>query len=419
MIRQAPWAAKAGLVVLGALFVLLAWYSSTRSIDFQIYHRVAGQVLRGDYEIYPPAVYDGTDRGDSHEFQYAPIVAFLFVPFGVLPLQAAAFLFACLKIPAYAYMAWVIARRCGVESRYATLIWMALFVAGGYLVEEFRNGNFHAFMGLLMVVAFDQSERGRTLAPAAALALAIVAKLTPLALLGYFAVRRRFALCAATIAMIGVLWALPALVVGFSTNTHLTEGFVRSAAGIADESDNYSLRGALLRTFTVNPFQNPDYEPTNIITLPANVVSVAWVALLLVLGVAMAVVVWRPPLDSMSPLLELSLVVTAILVVSPHTQRMHFSTLVVPAASLIALLMASPRLPRAWLVKTAIGVNAAAATVLPLVFGGRRASLAYQAFSPYLVATLALLVVLIVLIAELKAAGARRAGDAAHARTGS
>jgi hypothetical protein len=133
----------------------------------------------------------------------------------------------------------------------------------------------------------------------------------------------------------------------------------------------------------------------------------------------MAVVVWRPPLDSMSPLLELSLVVTAILVVSPHTQRMHFSTLVVPAASLIALLMASPRLPRAWLVKTAIGVNAAAATVLPLVFGGRRASLAYQAFSPYLVATLALLVVLIVLIAELKAAGARRAGDAAHARTGS
>src|SRR5262245_12847976 len=117
---------KVGLIVLAILFVGLAWYSSTRPIDFQIYHRVATQVLHGDYELYPRVVYEGVRRGDSHEFLYAPVVAFLFVPFALLPMQAATFLFACLKIPAYGYVVWVSARRLAVERRYALITWTTL-----------------------------------------------------------------------------------------------------------------------------------------------------------------------------------------------------------------------------------------------------------------------------------------------------
>ncbi len=387
---------KAGLVALAILFVGLAWYSSTRPIDFQIYHRVATQVLHGDYELYPRVVYQGVRRGDSHEFLYAPVVAFLFVPFALMPLPVAAFLFACLKIPAYAYVVWVMTRRLGVERRFALITWTTLLVAGGYVIEEFRNGNVHAFVILLMVMAFDQAERGRVLASAAALGLAIVAKLTPLALLGYFAWRRRFALCAATLAVIAVLWAVPVPFVGFTMNTHLTEGFVRSAAAMADESDNFSLRGALLRTFTVNPLQNPDYAPTNVADVPVAVVSVVWILMLVALAVAVAVALWTAPGNAAASLIDLSLVLTTILIVSPHTQRMHFSMLVVPVACLIGVLVAPRRLPGAGLVRGALAVNAAAATLLPLVFGGRSASLAFQAFSPYTVATVVLLVALVV-----------------------
>jgi alpha-1,2-mannosyltransferase len=387
---------KSGLLAVAVLFLGLAWYSSTRPIDFQLYHRVATQFLHGDYELYPRSVYEGTPRGDSHEYLYAPVVAFLFVPFAWLPLHAAAFLFACLKIPAYAYVVWVIARRLGVERRYAVLMSAALLVVGGYVVEEFRNGNFHAFVILLMVMAFDQAERGRTFVSAAALGLAIVAKLTPLALLGYFAWRRRFALCAATLAAVAVLWALPVPFVGLDMNLHLTEGFFRSAAAMADESDNFSLRGALLRTLTVNPLQNPDYVPTNVADVPVTVVSVVWLLVLVALAVAVAVALWKAPDNSAASLLDFSLVLTAILVISPHTQRMHFSMLVVPVVCLTGLLVASPRLRGAGLVRGALAANAAAATLLPLVFGGRSASLAFQAFSPYTIATCMLLVALII-----------------------
>jgi alpha-1,2-mannosyltransferase len=380
--RPARGTATWGLSALAVLFLGLAWYSSTKPVDFQIYHRVAGQVINGDYELYP-RVGQGTDRGDSHEFQYAPILALIFVPLGLLPLQAAAFLFAVLKIPAYAYVGWVIARRLDGQSRYATLLWIALLVVGGYIVEEFRNGNVHAFVGLLMVVAFDQSEKGRIVTPAAALGVAIAAKLTPLALLAYFAWRRRFAVCGATLVAVAVLWAVPALVVGWDMNNHLTMEFVRATGGMADESDNYSLRGVLLRWLTRGPLA-------------------AWMILLLVLAVAMALVFRRPPRNQASKLLELSLVLTGMLVVSPHTQRIHFSTLFVPAVTLIALVVMSPQMRGAWLARSALVVNAAAATFLPLVFGGRTASLAYQAFEPYLAAAMVLLVVLMVLLKDVK-----------------
>jgi hypothetical protein len=48
------------------------------------------------------------------------------------------------------------------------------------------------------------------------------------------------------------------------------------------------------------------------------------------------------------------------------------------------------------LVRGALAVNAAAATLLPLVFGGRSASLTFQAFSPYTIAALVTLIVLVV-----------------------
>jgi hypothetical protein len=392
---RVPRSHKVGLAVLAACFLGLAWYSSTRPIDFQIYHRVAAQVLNGDYELYPRAVYDGPRRGDTHEFVYAPIVAFLFAPFAWLPMQAAAFLFACLKIPAYGYVVWVIARRLGVERRYALLAWTALLVVGGYVVEEFRNGNFHAFVILLMVTAFDQAERGRVLASAAALGLAVATKLTPLALLGYFAWRRQFAVCAATVAVIAVLWALPVPFVGLEMNLHLTDGFFRSAAAMADESDNFSLRGALLRTLTVNPLQNPDYAPTNVADVPVALVSVVWVLMLAAVVVAVAVAVWRAPENPAASLLDLSLVLTTMLVISPHTQRMHFSLLVVPVVCLAGMLV-QRSLNGGALVRGALAVNAAAATLLPLVFGGRSASLTFQAFSPYTIAALVTLIVLVV-----------------------
>ena len=146
LMRDLPLARKSGLAVLGILFVGLAWYSSTRLIDFQVYHRVATQILRGDYALYPQAVYDGTSHGESHEFLDAPAIAFLFVPFGLLSLQAAAFVFACLKI-------WPMCTRAGsspgerAPSRGMTGCSDRLAVRGGWLsrrgISQWERARIH------------------------------------------------------------------------------------------------------------------------------------------------------------------------------------------------------------------------------------------------------------------------------------
>jgi hypothetical protein len=91
------WYRDRAVLGFGAMLVAFGVYCATHSVDFPVYHRTAAQIARGDYEIYPAAVYaDGVVP--AHGFRYAPAVAFLFVPFGWLPLGAAAFVFYALSI---------------------------------------------------------------------------------------------------------------------------------------------------------------------------------------------------------------------------------------------------------------------------------------------------------------------------------
>jgi hypothetical protein len=240
------WRQGAGAFVLAAGLAALAWQAATRSVDFPIYHRIATQVLRGDYALHPAEVYSGATI-PSHGFRYLPAVAFLFVPFAFLPLPWAAFLFFVLKIATLAYLVRVVARHAGLSAGDQAAPLVALFVVGGYAAEEMRYGNVHLFTLALMMFAFDRVERGAVLTPGVALAVAIAAKIMPLALLGYFAWRRRLAVCLATALALGALMLAPAAIVGADANARLLTGFVRYAVQKVDESDNYSLRGVLDR----------------------------------------------------------------------------------------------------------------------------------------------------------------------------
>jgi len=392
-----------GLITIATLLLALAWFSATHSIDFPMYYRAAAKVLAGNYDLYPHAFDEGPPQVDPlGQFLYAPVIAFLFAPLALLPLNVAAFLFACLKIPAYVYLFRVVARRMNVATRAGTLILASLFIVAGYLLEEFRGGNVHLFSVCLMVLAFDRADSGQIVVPAAALATAIALKLAPLMLLPYFAIRRRFAMCATTAAMVGVLWLLPAAIVGIDRNNQLTEAFARSAARIADRPDNVSLRGLLFRALTPMPVGDPQNPPNNVATVPASIVAALWFVLAGAIVIAVGVIVWPAPRDEATALLEFSLVLTAMLVVAPHAQRLYFSALVLPVGVLVALLIRPSNGPYRGLIGSALIVTAAASTYLPLVFGGRRASLIYQSWSPYPIATLFMLVALIVLTRQVK-----------------
>ena len=307
-------AAAAGLLV---LLVILARQAAMHSIDFPIYHPAARQILAGNSELYPAEAYVGQPI-PPHGFRYAPVIAFLFVPFGWLPLEPAAFVFYCLKLAALWWIGATVARRAGSSAWGCHAFVVAFVVAGGYLAEELRFGNAHLFCIALMVLAYVRSESGQVLTPALALAVAIATKLTPLALLAYFAIRRRVAVCLATVAILGLLIALSAVVIGPAANVRQLRAFGAYAMEKMDESDNYSLRGVLVRYLTAGHAAVSHVE-ANVANLPLAVVNGIWLCGLLALAVAALAAVWRDVNDPVARLLEFSIILISIVLASPHT----------------------------------------------------------------------------------------------------
>ena len=366
-----------------------------------MYHRAARQILAGNYELYPEEAYGGQPH-PSQGFRYAPAIAFLFLPFGFLPLQFAAFVFYGLKLVALWWVGATIARRAGSPEPAQRAIAIAFVVVGGYLAEELRFGNAHFFCIWLMVLAWDRVESGRVLVPAAALAVAIATKLTPLALLAYFALRRRWAVCAATLAMLGLLVVLPAVPMGWAGNVRQLRAFETYALEKVDEGDNYSLRGALFRYLTPG-HADVSHVEANVADLSPAAVNALWAAGLLVLGLAALAALWRDDNDGIVRLLEVSIVLTGIVLASPHTQRRYFVTLFVPVVTLLTLLPRARSESERRLLLTGVLATALPATILPLVFGGRRLALIYEAGSPYFFGALGLFAVLVALTLGRKA----------------
>jgi hypothetical protein len=117
--------------------------------------------------------------------------------------------------------------------------------------------------------------------------------------------------------------------------------------------------------------------------------------------------VWREDDDPVVRLLEFSIVLTGIVLASPHTQRRYFVALYVPAVALLALLMRRPSPPDRRSILIALLAIAAPATILPLLFAGRRLALLYEAGSPYFFGTALLFVVLVMMTVRRKADATR------------
>jgi hypothetical protein len=118
--------------------------------------------------------------------------------------------------------------------------------------------------------------------------------------------------------------------------------------------------------------------------------------------------VWRESDDPAVRLLEFSIVLTGILLASPHTQRRYFVALYVPAVVLVALLARRPAPADRRSILIALLAMAAPATILPSLFAGRRLALLYEAGSPYFFGTALLFGVLVTMTLRRKAAVATR-----------
>ncbi len=383
----------AGLALVCALVGLFGYFTAAHTFDIQAYRGVGRQLLNQDYDIYPAVAEGG--------FRYAPVTALLFVPLALVPVSVAVLVVLFLKVMTLLAITAMVLRLMGIDrARYARVCLLSFLVTGGYLVEEFRTGNIHFLSLGLVVVVIYLVERGRTTAPSFLLALAIALKLTPLLFVFYFALRRRFRLCAYTLVALLVLLALPAVFVGVEANTSLLEGFVESAGQRVDESRNHSLRGVLFRYLNENEMDSGVFPPVNVVSLSAQSVSALWYALsaCVLLGLVGVMAARRPSEDSV--ILEYALVTVLILVLSPHSLRLYFSTLFFPCCVLLGLLIKYPSHPFRILIQLGLGLTFGVGTLAPLILPGRDAALLYEALSPHFVSAFLSCVLLGLLIVK-------------------
>ena len=391
------WPRRALLFVLGAAVVAFGLDCAAHPIDFSIYHRIAQQVWQGDYELYPAAVYSH-GPAPAHGFRYPPAIAFMLVPLGWLPLEVSALIFFAIKILALFYIGTVVMRRVGLSAPSQSRMLFAVVCVGGYVAEELRYGNVHLLVIALMVYAVDTEASGDVAAPAVALGVAIATKLTPALLLVYFLMRRRFAVCVATVGVLVTLALLPATVVGLKANTRLLEGFTRYAAEKVDEGDNYALRGVLAEHLAAS-HDDSQTAPT---ADREQTITLVWLVAVVAGGLIVAVLLREPPSGPIPEMLDFSIVLTAMLLASPHTQRRYLVALYVPALLMTAILPRTRDDTDRRLMVFGLGAVLATGTVLPLLFGGRRLALWYEAGSPYFFGTLAMFVTLLVLRVRLQ-----------------
>jgi hypothetical protein len=212
-------------------------------------------------------------------------------------------------------------------------------------------------------------------------------------LLAYFAWRRQFRLCAATVLVLLIVGILPAFVVGYRMNNHLLEGFGKYALQKIDEGDNYALRGLLAGS-----------------GLSSAAVTWVWVLTVLAGAVAVVVALWPAPVTLPARFLEFCVVLIAMLLASPHTQRRYFIVMFVPILALLSLMRTGRHPPNERLIRVALAVTAAVGTVLPIVFAGRKFALAYQVYSPHFIGPLLTLVALVLVAARMKSMDEKEAG---------
>jgi hypothetical protein len=370
---------KVGFGLLFIAVLALGAYCAARAVDFYLYCSAARQLLGQDYDLYrhPPV---------GVAYRYAPIVAFAFIPFSFLPLTAGAFLWYLIKIAALIAIVGMALKLMNLDNEHLSkTVGFSFLITGGYIVEEFRTGNIHFLVLFLIVLALFSMERGQTVFPSLLMAAAICAKLTPLLFIPYFAIIKRWKLCLFSFLWLAVFILSPGFFIGWSKNLQLARNWMETAIARTEEPVNHSLKGVLFKYLKEKPAdpETEKYPRVNLLNLRTGIINGIWIVvsflLLLLLGKALL----RKCQEKECPVFKYALVVTSLLLLSPHNSRVYFSTLFFPCAVLVALMIKYPESRYRPLGLSVLGISFVVNTLLPALMPGRRASLAYETLSPY------------------------------------
>lgn len=320
------------------------------SNDFNVYYHAAKEVLAGR-DPYKKSL------GEWTPYLYPPLLAELLVPFAVLPLSLAAYLWFLISAASMFGAVWMSALVSGWvpaalaserrddtaavnrETPVSRLPSVRTAIAAGavvvvfrFVLDTFNLGQVNTVVAALAVAHIYLYARDKKALSAIALVLAVSIKLTPALFLVYHIAKMRLKFAVACIAIVIGLTALsfwPFEARGLDSFRIFTSRTLKNEQGynLAD-SGNQSIRGAIARF--AGPANNGDtagIESRNV----SEPVTLA-IAIVLLAGAAFAARRARSEIAGAAPFF------CCVVLLSPLSWKAHFVILALPIAYLISSL---------------------------------------------------------------------------------
>jgi alpha-1,2-mannosyltransferase len=305
--------------------------------DFGVYYRTGQRILAGQ------SIYDYADDSKLC-YKYSPLFAFAFAPLALLPLRVAQALWFLVNAAATAAL-FPLAYRTGAVGgasgaaplgRHVFWVYLAAFgLSARYAFLNATSGQVVAIQLALVLAAVLLVERERPWLGGLLLGLAILIKISPVLLVGYLLLRRRYQAVVAT-GVLSVGWALlPSLRFGLAGNVRLFLEWLdfiqqQNTLDQLTRSQNQSLLAVLNRLLVSSP------SGMNLVDLPLEQVKALHGPILFGVFAVLLVLLWRwvqrAPAGGAEVRLRASLAVVLMhmTVFSPLAWRYNYLTVIVP-----------------------------------------------------------------------------------------
>jgi len=417
------------IVACASALALLGFVFIRNLVDFPVYYAAGRSLASGRTDLYSPDF----ALGRVMDYRYPPFFLIALFPLWLLPYSVAAYIWYLLSVIEIAGCVVIVSRTFQMSK----LMWLAVALAvAQYFVMALHYGNAQLLAVFMLFASLYFAHRRRDLVAAILMALAITIKLTPVLLLPYFALKKRWAMLAAVVVFLAAINIAPSAYFGFRENNQLLKTWYEHVVASQEFHEdngpiNLSLKGQFRRYLTdVDYSQRVDgdvnYPAVNFASLSRDHVAGAWmiIAAVLFAGVLLLMLALPTSYEAITiksnrsnksdvpnkivPL-ELAVIICLILLVGPLTSKIYFVALLWPFACLGSV-ATSQTFGIGRLASYTLIILAAANSVLPLLPGRSTQRLLIALGADFYVNLLLLIVFLYVLISR-RLALQRRSGE--------
>jgi hypothetical protein len=375
------------LILVGSIAVgLLGLLFIRNLIDFPVYYAAGQSLISGRTDLYSPDF----ALGRVMDYRYPPLFLIALMPLWFLPYTLAAYAWYLLSVLEIIGCVLIIVR-VFPSFRGSRILWVVVTLGViQYFVMALHYGNAHLLAIFLLFASLYYVLQQKDLAAAALMALAITIKLTPVLLLPYFALKRRWTFVVSVCVFLVAFNIAPSIYFGFRGNSELLRswyGHVVASQEFHEDNGpiNLSLKGQLRRYLsTVDYSQRVDgdvqYAAINLASLSRQRVDGVWSVIAAGLFAGVLFLVWRGGDRTQAGVqhgnldragffaYELSLMLCLMLLVGPLTSKIYFIALLWPVACLASFAV-DRKAREGRFAMTVLVVVALVNSVLPLLPG--------------------------------------------------